>query len=103
MLSLSFYTDDNNIVIIHVSEKTYERLAIAGLGKVAPYVATKMNVEGEEYEVNAAKLDFSSRLQFNALMKEQLGAEPADYCYSQAITTMMTMFDDHHNSYFSYE
>ncbi|NFI55062.1 hypothetical protein FDA48_01480 [Clostridium botulinum] len=61
MMDFSFYTNKNDVDIIEISEESYKKLADAGLDKIVDFKNININVEGDEYEINAAELTKENR------------------------------------------
>lgn len=75
MLSFTYYSIDNDIVSIDVSEDVYERLYNAGISKVVKYNDIEMNIDNEKYNVYAVKLDFDNRELLNRIIKKEIENE----------------------------
>lgn len=120
MLDLTYYTRQNQTLSIKVSERTYERLAIAGLGKVVIYSEVKIIIEDEEYELNATELNFDNRVKLLQLIEKERQIELESVFKSmdqnptikeireqfdnvKVFTDMYKLFKDEDNIYFSYD
>lgn len=120
MLELIYYTRQNQTIIVTVSENTYERLAVAGLAKAVTYAEYKLMIEGEEYEVNAAELNFDSRQKFLLIIETErhkeleklfkdMDVNPTikeireNFDYVKTLTEMYKLYKDEDNLFFSYE
>lgn len=120
MLDLIYYTNEQGTVVLEVSEKVYKRLAYAGLAKEVDYKVEKLIIEGEEYEVNAAKLDLGNRRKLISFIERERHAEleilfsklddnptikeiRENFEYVKVLTQMYNLFKDESNIYFSYE
>ncbi|MGB4661109.1 MAG: hypothetical protein WBI07_18200 [Mobilitalea sp.] len=120
MLDLIYYTKQNQTIILKVSEKTYEKLAIAGLATEVDYSEIKIIIEDEEYEINATKLNFDNRTKLLRLIERERQAEleglfrtmdknptikeiRENFKYVKTLTEMYNLFKDEGNLYFSYE
>lgn len=120
MLDLIYYTRQNQTIILNVSEKIYERLAIAGLAKEVNYTEVKIIIEDEEYGVNATELNFDNRIKLLLLIEKERQVElerlfkfmdnnptikeiRENFDYVKILTKMYNLFKDEGNLYFSYE
>ena len=75
MLSFTYYSIDNDIGSIDLSEDVYERLYNAGISKVVKYNDIEMNIDNEKYNVYAVKLDFDNRELLNRIIKKEIENE----------------------------
>jgi hypothetical protein len=103
-----------------VSENTYEKLAVVGLAKAVTFAEYKLMIENEEYEVNAAELNFDSRKKFLLIIETERQKEleklfknmdinptikeiRENFDYIKSLTEMYKLFKNEDNLYFSYE
>lgn len=120
MLDFIYYTRQNQIITVTVSEITYERLATAGLAQEVTYCERKLIIEDEEYEVNAAELNFDNRIKFLRIIETErqkeleklfksMDANPTikeireDFAYIKTLTEIYRLYKDEDNIFFSYE
>lgn len=120
MLDLTFYDKKNQIVPINVPEDSYRKLAEAGLAKIVNYNEYKVIIEDDEYEINAAELNYDTRKKFLWLIDEerqreldklfkQMDSNPTikeirdNFRYIKILTEMYSLFKDENNMFFSYE
>lgn len=120
MLDLTFYTRQNQISNIEVSEKVYEKLAKAGLASEVNYSERKLVIEDEEYEVNVVVLNFDNRVKLLSLLEKERQLEleilfksmeksptikevRENFDYVKTITEMYSMLKNEDILYFSYE
>lgn len=120
MLDFTYYTRQNQTITVKVSEVTYERLANTGLAKEVTYAEYKLVVEDEEYEINAAELNFDNRRKFLCLIETERQKEleklfkdmdenptikeiRENFEYVKTLTEMYKLYKDEDNIFFSYE
>lgn len=120
MLEFIYYTRHNQTITVKVSENIYERLAVAGLAKEVTYAEYKLMIEDEEYEVNAAELNFDSRKKFLMIIESErqkeleklfktMDVNPTikeireNFDYTKTLTEMYKLFKNEDIIYFSYE
>jgi hypothetical protein len=120
MLEFIYYTRQNQTINVKVSENTYERLAVVGLAKAVTYTEHKLMIEDEEYEVNAAELNYDSRTKFLLIIETErqkeleklfanMDVNPTikevreNFDYVKTLTEMYKLFKNEDYLYFSYE
>lgn len=120
MMDLSFYNNKNDVDIIEISEEAYEKLAVEGLDKLVDFKNININVEGDEYEVNAAELTKENRqsiLSFIETIRQKelvslfkdMDNNPtikeirSEFSYIKYLTEIYSKFSCEDNIYFSYE
>ncbi|MBS7527226.1 hypothetical protein KHM83_11090 [Fusibacter paucivorans] len=120
MLDLIYYSRDGLTKNVCVTDTNYERLAMLGLANIVTYEEKKVVIEGDEYSINAATLNYSSRKLFINLLEdtrhselvklfEEMDIKPTvkeireQFDYVKLLTHLCKEFKDENNIYFSYE
>lgn len=120
MMSLTFYTNENNTNSIEISDKAYKKLAYSGLEKVVDFKDISIKIEGEDYEINAAELSYDNRKKIIGFVErerqnelvilfENMDNNPTikeireNFSYIKYLTEIYKQISDKSNIYFSYE
>lgn len=120
MMSLTFYTNSNEIRNIEISEDSYRKLAEAGMENIADFIDRKILIEDEEYEINAAELIDEVRVKFRVFIENERQQElellfksidnsptvkeiREKFEYVKHLTELYVEFRCRDNVYFSYD
>lgn len=119
MLDVIFFTKNGQTANVSMDEEAYKQLAKAGLSKVVTYADYEVIVEGEEYEIYAAKLSFENRKRLVEMLETERQRELEELfknmddkptikemrgslSYVKVLTEMYQLFVDDENAFFSY-
>ena len=80
MMDLILYSENDN-EIISISDYCYEQLAKIGFSIKVKYKNVKLNIEDEEYEINATKLNKKNRKILLSLIEKERQIKLEDYFY----------------------
>lgn len=118
MLDLTFIKKNGEIIILDISESTYENLI--ELSKILKYKNIKINIEEEKENILVSKLNFFSRRKVCKILEKKIHCELEKFLnnidvdptikeirnninYLKELKKIQDLFKDNSYKFFSYE